>query len=384
VPPNLKPLVVLFAVIATFVVLSLRPDCAFAHDVPTLPANVTSAVVRVDAYEHSSLGAVIGDGRLVLVPFETIEVARPGFPHAIVTDANGTRHDAGVAATDRASGLALLAVEHPLTATPFAMSPSTLADVIDTFGIVYAQSSGPLTDAAWTFYVAGALAGRGRVQAACAHVVSPWPPGSGSPIVDVEGRLVALMGDGIFLSPQPIELSAGVLARLDGSQRGRRPLIFYGGAIFPISFTPNGGVWFGLGVGFAARIHDVVELRLDAEFSALIPTRNPPESCGGNCYAGIRGVGTPAIGYRWVVGGFGGLRAWPIALTPSLGVAFGVQDTSREHGASLRDATTPSTWAELATGLALAMSFGEIRGRVRVPVDDGRSPTIELGVGFTF
>jgi hypothetical protein len=30
------------------------------------------------------------------------------------------------------------------------------------------------------------------------------------------------------------------------------------------------------------------------------------------------------------------------------------------------------------------MSFGEIRGRVRVPVDDGRSPTIELGVGFTF
>jgi 16S rRNA A1518/A1519 N6-dimethyltransferase RsmA/KsgA/DIM1 with predicted DNA glycosylase/AP lyase activity len=40
------------------------------------PPSVESAVVRVEAYEHKSLGAVVGAGRSVLVPFAAIEVDR--------------------------------------------------------------------------------------------------------------------------------------------------------------------------------------------------------------------------------------------------------------------------------------------------------------------
>ena len=356
---------------------------------PALPAHVTSAVVRVDAYEHATLGVVIGDGHLVLVPFEAIEVARPGFPHAIVTDANGARHDAGVAATDRAAGLALLAVELPITATPMALSPHRLGDDVDLFAIPHAAASGPLDDSAWSFYPVGSLDARGQVHPSCPHVPSSaWPPGAGSPIIDVEGRLVAIMGEGIFASPHPIELSAAVgapLERLDGSERARRPLIFYGGMTLPFAFAPEGGLWFGLGATLSARVRDVVVLRLDASFTVLVPVASPPpESCGKTCYAGIRGVATPSIGYRQVVGGFGGKRAWPIALTPSIGVALGIQDTSREHGATAYDAATPSRWAQIAPGLTLSLPFGEVRGGVLVPLDDTRSPTIELGLGLVF
>jgi hypothetical protein len=374
VPHRLKSVLVI--VLVSF----LLPASALAHDVPKLPAHVQSAVVRVDAYEHSTLGAVIGDGRLVLVPFEAIEVARPGFPHAFVIDANGVRHGAGVAATDREAGLALLAVEHPLTTTPLALSPSTLSDPIDTFAMASYSD-----DHAWSFYPAGALAAEGKVAHPAVHPsATMWPPRAGSPIVDVEGRLVGLMSGGTFLMPRPIGVSASVLARLDGSQRARRPLIFYGGMTIPFSFAPDGGLWFGLGLGFGARVRDVLELRLDAEFSALVPTKSAPEGCSGKCYAGIRGVATPSIGYRYVLGGVGGARAWPIAVTPSLGLALGLQDTSRDNGAPLRDALTPSAWAEPAPGLALSVSWVELRGRVRIPIDDARSPTTELSLGITF
>jgi hypothetical protein len=236
-----------------FAVASLYSVCALAHDVPKVPAHVTSAVVRVDAYEHSTLGVAIGDGRLVLVPFGAIEVARPGFPHAIVTDAGGVRHDAGVAATDRAAGLALLAVEHPVTATPLALRASTSPGPIDTFAIAIYPSSRRIGDSVWSFYPAGGAP----------------PPGA-----------------------------------------------------LPMS--------------------------------------------------------------RFVVGGIGGARAWPIAVTPSVGLALGLQDTVRENGATAYDAATPSTWAQLAPGLAFSLSFAELRGRVRIPLDDARQPTIELGIGAFF
>ena len=364
-------------------ILMLLTHRAFAHDVPKLPPHVTGAVVQVDAYEHATLGVVIGDGRLVLVPFEAIEVARPGFPHAIVIDASGARHDAGVAATDRESGLALLAVERRITTTPLTMSPSSLSDPIDTFAIAD-SSSRPLEDASWSLYPAGALAAQGRVPPCRHEGTTPWAPRAGSPIIDVEGRLVAIMSEGLLAGARPIALSAAALARLDGSQRARRPLIFYGGVNLPFSFGPESGVWFGLGLSFGARLRDVVELRLDADFSVLVPAKSGPESCSGRCYAGIRGVATPSLGYRAVVGGVGGARAWPIAFTPSLGVAFGVQDTIRENGATAFDAATKSTWAQLAPGVAFSVSAVELRGRVRVPLDGSQSPTMELGLGVFF
>ena len=348
--------------------------------------------MRVDAYEHETLGVVIGDGHLVLVPFGAIEVGRPGFPHAIVTDADGVRHDAGLAATDRAAGLALLAVEQPITATPLPLSPHRLTEAVDLFAIPHAAASGRLDDGAWSFYPAGSLDAHGQVRPTCPHgsngpyvPFNPWPPGPGSPIIDTDGRLVAIMGEGIFLSPHPIELPAAAIERLDGSERVRRTVISYGGMTIPFSFAPDGGLWFGFGAEYTARVRDVVELRIDTTFTVLVPvTTPPPEACGKACYAGIRGVGTPSVGYRQVIGGFGGKRAWPIALTPSLGVAFGVQDTSREHGASAYDAAVPSTWAKLAPGLTLSLPFGEARTVVRVPLDGTRTPEIELAMGFVF
>lgn len=374
-----RPKLVALVVLVLLLVLLLLPSSAFAHDRPKLPANVTGAVVHVDAYEHETLGVAIGDGLLVLVPFDTIEVARPGFPHAVVTDANGVRHDAGLAATDREAGLALLAVEHPVTATPLALSPLTLGDAIDTFGVGRYRGRGPLDDDMWTFYPAGTLAGRGAQ-----HCEAPYPPQAGSPIVDVEGRLVGLMSGGIFLTPQAIAITPAAIARLDGSVRERRRVIFYGGLTLPFSFAPEGGLWFGLGLTFSGRVRDLVDLRLDADFTVLVPTRIRSEACTSRCYAGIRGTFTPSIGYRHVVGGFSGMRAWPIALVPSVGVAFGVQDTSRENGATAYDAATPSTWAQLAPALTLSLPFGEVRGGVRIPLDEPRTPSVQLGLGFVF
>ena len=73
-----------------------------------------------------------------------------------------------------------------------------------------------------------------------------------------------------------------------------------------------------------------------------------------------------------------------LAFTPSLGVALGVQDTIRENGATAFDAATKSTWAQLAPGVAFSVSFVELRGRVRVPLDGSQSPTMELGLGIFF
>lgn len=378
-----------FVALLVFTFVALVSARAAAHDVPTVPPNVTSAVVRVDAYEHESLGVAIGDGRLVLVPFDAIEVARPGFPHAFVTDASGTRHAAGLAATDRASGLALLAVERPLTDSPLGVSPHSLSDAIDTFAITGDSASGALDPSAWAFYPAGTLAGtESHASGAsgpghCHPCVSTWPPRPGSPILDTEGRLVGLRSaDAFFQTSRAV--SAEVLQRLDGTHRERRNVIFYGGVGFPMTLAPTGGFWIGLGASFGARVRDVLDLRLDTEFAALVGVKNPPDSCSGSCYAGIRGVATPSVGVRWVLGGFGGTRAWPIALTPSLGLALGAQDTSRERGAPAYDAATPSTWAQLAPGLTLSLWAAEIRGRVRVPLDDTRAPSVELSAGIYF
>ena len=72
------------------------------------------------------------------------------------------------------------------------------------------------------------------------------------------------------------------------------------------------------------------------------------------------------------------------SVTPSIGAAFGVQDTSRENGATAYDASTPSTWAQLAPALTLSLPFGEVRGGVRIPLDEPRSASVQLGLGFVF
>jgi hypothetical protein len=382
----------LLAAVAAFVAFVFSPTPADAHEVPPVPAaaGVTSAVVRIDAYEHESRGAVVGDGHLVLVPFAAIEVARPGGPHAIVTDAKGIRHDAEIVATERYAGLALLAVEAVLTATPFAMSPSKISDVVDTFAIPRTTTSGAIDDDIWAFYPGGLLAGAGEAQISSHLIRVPDRPADGSPVIDVQGRLVALRGISGLLTPKMIDLSRG-LARLDGSTRARRPVIFYGGVSLPVSFARDGGGWVGMTVSFGARIHDIVELRLDHELSLLLPTgpTSPSydERCtngNGRCSAGLRGVLTPSVGYRLVVGGIGGARAWPIALTPSIGYALGLQRTHRENGAPAYDVDTPATWAQPAPGVALSISMVELRGRVRIPIDREASPTIELGIGSYF
>lgn len=379
-----------FLSLLVLVSLLLAPARASADDAPRVPEHVTRALVRVDAYEHSSLGVVVGDGHLVLVPFTAIEVARKTWPHAIVTDANGNRHDAGVAATDRASGLAILVVDAVLTTMPIEMSPKKRSDAIDVFAIPWFPTSGPIDATLWSFYPAGTLAGKERVPRPTDHLDAPRPePTDGSPVIDTEGRLVAIMDATTFFAPRALDIRPSALRRLDGSTRGRRRVIFYGGMSVPFAFAPDGGLWFGLVASFGARIDDAVELRVDGEFSALVPgapkQELPEDDCSKReCFAGVRGVVTPSIGRRFVAGGIGGERAWPIAVTPSIGYAVGVQSVHRENGAALADAMMPSTWGQVAPGLTLSLSMVEVRGRVRVPLDGTSSPTIELGFGAYF
>jgi hypothetical protein len=74
--------------------------------------------VVVDAYEHENYGAVVGDGRSVIVSMEATEVHRPGSPDAFVVDAAGVRHDAQLVGTNRKARASLLRVATPLSASP--------------------------------------------------------------------------------------------------------------------------------------------------------------------------------------------------------------------------------------------------------------------------
>jgi hypothetical protein len=78
---------------------------------------LSSAIVRVVALEHFALGVVVGSTDRVLVPFSAVEVDRPGI-RIEVYDVHGDRHIGRIAPVDRDAGLALLAVDHPIAATP--------------------------------------------------------------------------------------------------------------------------------------------------------------------------------------------------------------------------------------------------------------------------
>ncbi|MBX3188254.1 MAG: hypothetical protein KF819_14635 [Labilithrix sp.] len=332
--------------VCAFVLGLFTARSAFAESPSRELREAASAIVRVEAYEHATLGVVVGDGRLVLVPFATIEVDRPGFPHAIVVDAEGTKHAAGLAATDRASGLALLAVERPITKTPRAPSPFTLDDAPQLYAIV--DGSRPSAEHPWTTFTQGM------------DVVG------GSPIVDSLGRVVAIASDGAFFIPRPMAIPRDAWARLDGSDRRRRSWIFYGGTSAQLNFARDGGLWFGATLSFAARYRDQLDLRLDAGVAALVPVSSRKTDGPCPCYAGVRAFATPSVGYRVVVGDLGS-RGFPIALTPSIGVAMGAQDVIRDNGATAFDDAAPRAWARAAPGLSLAIWVFELRARLRSP-----------------
>ena len=73
-------------------------------------------------------------------------------------------------------------------------------------------------------------------------------------------------------------------------------------------------------------------------------------------------------------------------LTPSIGLALGVQRTHRENGATAFDAATPSLWAQVAPGATFSVAMFELPGRLRVPLDttNASSPTVDLALGFYF
>jgi len=319
------------------------------------PAWVASAVVQVDAYEHRSWGAVVGDGRSVVVPFAAIEVDRPGWPDAIVIDSNGARLDAWIVATDRKAGLALLGVGRVITATPLR----------------------PIA----------------RVLAAGAPVGVSFE--DGAPIVDEQGRLVAIMGVSGFSERKPHDV-IDALARMltpatdtAGTQpappRERRRWIFYGGGSFNTDVATKGGVWFGGTASIGARWRDLIELRLDAQTTFLLPSAKHRECGEPPCFAGGRGVLTPSIGTRIRLGGLGGSREQSIALTPSIGYALGAQVAYRDSGAPVFDVESPSTWGLLAPGVALSIGLFEAHVRVRLPRGEVTAPTFELALaGFYF
>jgi len=313
------------------------------------PPWVRRAVVTVDAYEHTSRGIAIDRGRRILVPFRAVEVDRPG--KLRVTDIEGRELDARVVGTDRASSLAVLEVEAPITIT-LAYRPEPPVGP-GFYGLSHGE---------WKAY----------------SLTEPFD--EGSPIVNEDGVLVSMLGvrstmDG---TRDAVDLDKGLPRVLaPNASRVRRPWIFYGGASMQVDTARDGGVWWGGGFTLGVRYRDLIEARVDHEITYLFPKASAHECSEPPCFAGMRGVLTPSIGPRIVIPSPLPISA-PLAITPSLGYAFGVQYASPGESPAF-DAKAKNAWAHFAPGVTFSWGPGEFRFRIR---RDGDSPTVEMAIGF--
>ena len=339
------------------------------------PDDTLGAIVHIDAYEHFALGAVVGDGRDVLVPLAAVEVDRPGAPDAMVIDRSGVRFSASLVATDRVSGLALLRAATAFDVEPFAISSRSRTEETGLYlfrGTTLAKKAddgavAPLVPS-WRSYE---ISVRSKSYGADDRLLE-----LGAPLLDEAGDLVAMRTFHDFRSH--IEDVAPALQRLRSAGPGpsRRSWIFYGGASAVLEGA-RADAGLGGTVSLAARWRDLVEARVDA--SLVFVVQSNYDSCGvkmdGSCPLSIRGVLTPSIGPRIRIGGLDGLRSASIAITPSFGFALGAEGDASLHSKS---------WALAAPGVTVSLGPLEARLRIRLPRGDVSSATAELGVGALF
>jgi hypothetical protein len=125
---------------------------------------------------------------------------------------------------------------------------------------------------------------------------------------------------------------------------------------------------------------DRLDFRIDGVGSLLVPSSKKHECGEPPCAAGIRGVLSPSIGHRIPLGTIGVHERSRVALTPSIGVAFGVQGVG-ESGAAAFDAKTPRSWMLLESGLALSIGRAEVRIHVRIPRGAIQDPMFDIAFG---
>lgn len=141
-----------------------------------------------------------------------------------------------------------------------------------------------------------------------------------------------------------------------------------------------GGLWWGVTGSVGVRWLDRLDFRLDSVGSLLVPSSKKRECGEPPCAAGIRGLLSPSIGHRIPIGTIGVHERSRVALTPSIGLAFGVQRVA-ESGAAAFDAKTPSSWILLEPGLALSIGGAEFRSHVRIPRGAIQDPMFDIAFG---
>jgi hypothetical protein len=315
-------------------------------------ARTRRAIVRVEALEHVSLGALVGAPDRVVVPFATVEVDRPGVSPRVY-DALGGMHAARIVATDRKAGLALLALGTPIDAEPF--------------------EPGSTKSACFVALVPG------EERTWVEHADFPdetriWHAPTGSPILDETGRVAGMM-----LANDDVAEVHGLFDAGPATAHGR-PFIFYG-ALAPLGFefAPRGALWIGMQGGAGVVYRDVLSARLDVGFY-LLPA--PDSRCGEPpCADGGRIAISPSIGPKIRLGGIGGSEAWSIYVTPSIGYAMALQDVT--HGPAFDRDAKAVLW-RLAPGVAFQAGPVELATRWRIAPADLGGTTYAITAGMVF
>lgn len=367
-------------VVFVVVVLGMSSLARTARAEP--PGWASEAIVEVVAYEHYSLGVAVEGGTRVLVPYETIEVDHAGAIDII--DANGPQK-ATVVATDKATGLALLAVERTI---PASLAPSPLH--LGSPGLFAIELSNEPRKITWKTYpvpeVPHSQAGEANANGTETKVtvmVPTYSVAAGSPIIDEAGQLVGIVRttSGALALRKGAVIVGPSLARMTAPapENARRTIIPYGGGGMQMEFSKNGGVWWGVNMHLAARWHDVIEARADASFTFLLPSAKHDECGEPPCFAGARAVLTPQIGPHFSLS-----TGDPIGITPTVGVALGAQFAYRGEGAPVADVRAPNAWVMPVVGVSINFGLGELHTRVRIPYGDMDSPGVEVGCGIAF
>jgi hypothetical protein len=389
-----------------FLALLVLLECeASAHaSCETPPTVAEDVVVHVRAREHTTLGFVYGAPDVVVLPYRTIEVDRPGATDLDIVDAAGVHHHAVVYASSAARGVAIARTNEPIAKAPLAPRAAETGASECRFSVHHEarrdhpeESNGPH----WIFrdYEASVAALRERAHNRKADEELPPVPfdrvprtDAGSPVVDEHGALRGMIGIRGFTGelvaedgPLTIELDAidSLLRVPEESPPARPSVILYGGIAGEADFSAHGGLWGGASYSLAARYRDLAELRVDAAAVFLLPTAAGYKQCPEPpCLAGVRGVVTPSIGPRIELAHD---AEWPVVLTPTMGVAMGFQYASGgAAGGPMADVNAPNTFLMAAPGATLGIGPIEVRARVRLPHLDTRDATYEVGLGFSF
>ena len=365
----------------TALTVVLRPlGVAAPATAPALPASkcgalierveTSGAVVRVEALEHRSLGAVVGAADRVLVPFSVVEVDRPGTPIRVF-DAEGRVHLGRIAAVDRGAGTAIVALDRGIAATPLelrreaAASSCYAAVARDAWSTM---SSGPDPVHAWSWEEHATLPDETRL----------WYAAAGSPILDDEGRVAGVvreLAEGAVAAPARRELQAP----RDGAHG--RDFIFYGFMDEALELAPKGRAWLGGQGGVGVFYRDVLSLRVDFGLLLLPPSQSgacsePP------CADGLRLTLTPSIGPRIRLGEVFGSRLGSIVVTPSIGYALTWQNVDADSPGF--DYEAPPLSLRAALGLAVQIGPAELATRWRIVPGDLGATTYGVTLGVVF